>query len=96
MRFLGFYLIFLPLWVYGQNLQMLCKQFDSLYTQIRDQTIDTTISREQFNTLIKAIKKEVLPLSLQSTKEWIFPVQGYTPKYIGGKNGEGYIAKDYD
>lgn len=30
------------------------------------------------------------------TNEWVFPLQGYTSKHIGGKNGEGYVDGGYD
>lgn len=31
-----------------------------------------------------------------SDKEWVFPVRGYTPDAIGGKNGSGYVPADFD
>lgn len=94
MRIFVFLVIVLPFIVYGQGLYTLCKQFDSLYIQIRDQTIDTAIAKKQFQNLIQKIKLETL--YLQKAETWIFPLQGYTPKYIGGKNGEGYVAQGYD
>lgn len=94
MRTLVFFVISLPIAVCGQQLHALCKQFDSLYARIRDQNIDTSFAKKEFQKIIRQIKSEDIPV--QKTKEWIFPLQGYTPKYIGGKNGEGYIPQGYD
>lgn len=94
MRSFSIFLCCLPFLVYGQKLNTLCKQFDSLYTQIRDLNIDTALAKKKFQLLIGEIKSE--SASLQKAKEWVFPIQGYTPKYIGGKNGEGYIPQGYD
>jgi hypothetical protein len=94
MRFLSILVFLFPVLVCAQNLLRLCHRFDSLNTQIRDQTADTAMAKKEFTTLIQAIRLEAL--YLQKAKEWVFPVQGYTPKFIGGKNGEGYIPQGYD
>jgi hypothetical protein len=31
-----------------------------------------------------------------SFSDWVFPVQGYGPEVIGGKNGSGFIAGNFD
>lgn len=94
MRLLFFFAIFLPFLVCGQSLFTLCKQFDTLYTQVRDLSIDTVIAKKEFEHIIQKIKTE--SIHIQKVKEWVFPLQGYTPKYIGGKNGEGYIPQGYN
>ncbi len=96
MRLLFFFAIVLPVLVCGQELNVLCRQFDSLYTQIRDLNIDTVLAKKQFQSIIQNLKSESSHIQVQKAKEWIFPIQGYTPKYIGGKNGEGYIPQGYD
>jgi murein DD-endopeptidase MepM/ murein hydrolase activator NlpD len=80
--------------VYSQDLSDFCKDFDHLNTQIRDQNIDTAVAKKEFENLIQKIKPEIN--YLPKAKEWVFPLQGYTPKYIGGKNGEGYVPQGYD
>ncbi|MCS7075655.1 MAG: M23 family metallopeptidase [Bacteroidia bacterium] len=94
MRFLFIWWISLPIYLFSQSIELLCKKFDSLNTLIRDQKIDTAIAKNIFRNLITSIKEQTKHLPYAS--EWIFPIQGYSPKYIGGRNGEGYIPQDYD
>lgn len=40
-----------------------------------------------------AEKKGVLKVN---DSEWIFPVKGYSPSAIGGRNGSGYVVSNFD
>lgn len=77
----------------SQTLTQLCVQMDSLNTLIRDQKIDKLVSMPLWSTLIKQVKKQILPTNALET--WVFPVQGYDATCIGGK-GSGYIHQGYD
>lgn len=95
MRLLNLLFFIVSVSACSQSLAELCHQFDTLYTHIRDQDMDTAITKNNFRILIQSIKKQ--SLSFKNTAGiWIFPLQGYNSKFIGGKNGEGYIPQGYD
>ncbi len=68
--------------------------FNRLNDKIRDQSISTEEAKKEIIRLIPQIKK-YYAIPKTSTK-YVFPVQGYTYKNIGGKNGNGYLESGYD
>jgi murein DD-endopeptidase MepM/ murein hydrolase activator NlpD len=76
----------------------ICVKFDRLNARVRDGLIDKKAAR--------ALVAEMIPKlgdyfranggSGSPVNAWVFPVEGYNPKAIGGSNGSGYIAKGYD
>ena len=76
----------------------LCHAFNELNTKIRDGAIDKKTAAATVKELLSKIK----PLYYSkggknfAKAEWIFPLQVYTAKAIGGTNGNGYIASRYN
>jgi hypothetical protein len=77
----------------ADSLLFFCRKFDDLNKEIRDGKIEKENAKKKFTFLIKKIQK--FSGKTPSVRA-IFPLRGYTPKVIGGKNGEGYTAKSYD
>ncbi len=85
-----------------------CQQFQTLYTQIREQTISPDSARQQFSGIMRGLRErfrsvDTLPAdslqrdSLRRTGRYFaFPIQGYTPSAIGGSHGEGYRGRGFD
>lgn len=73
-----------------------------IVTLIRDGKIDRqsaidsmfNFTNEVWEYLDAAIKKN--KTGKYSVDEWVFPVKGYTPAAIGGRNGSGYISAGFD
>src|SRR5262245_25083458 len=80
------------------NLQSSCAEFDQLNTQVRDRLINKQAAQEKIRTLIPKIKEYFYASGGKSCEpgDWVFPLEGYGPKAIGGSNGSGYIASRYD
>jgi len=75
-----------------------CLQFDRLNTLIRDGLIDRESARSQIKELLPKVKAYFYANGGVDSpeNEWVFPVQGYNQKAIGGVGGNGYISKGYD
>ena len=75
-----------------------CVEFDELNTKVRDGEISKKDAIEQIKILIPKIKKYFFDNGGKeyTYKEWVFPLKGYGPSAIGGKNGSGYNASGYD
>lgn len=75
-----------------------CIDFNSLNNKIRDRTILKEEAIRQIQLLLPELKlyfyknggKNIL------RESFVFPVQGYNSKAIGGKNGSGYIASGFN
>lgn len=85
----------------------LCQNFQTLYTQIREQSISPDSARSRFGAIMRALQSELKmpePLrpdsllrdSLQQASPFVFPLRGYSPSAIGGTRGEGYRARGFD
>jgi len=74
----------------------LCDQFNTLNTAIRDRTIQKSEAKDQFRTLIAAIRNEYYTSGAKDypVTEWVFPLKGYGYKAIG-VNGYHKAAYDY-
>lgn len=85
-----------------------CQQFQTLYTQIREQRISPDSARRQFSGIMKGLQARFLsaqsqqPDSLQrdslrrAGQYFFFPIRGYAPSAIGGTHGEGYRGNGFD
>ena len=80
------------------TLKNLSSQFDSVNTLVRDNKISRAVALKQFQKIIPQIKTDYTKQGKKNNVEetWTFPLQGYSYKAIGSKNGEGYISKSYD
>ncbi len=75
-----------------------CIDYNSLNTKIRDGFIAKKEALQQMQVLIPLIKRYYYQHGGQDfTKSaWQFPLEGYTAKAIGGKDGDGFISSGYD
>jgi len=75
-----------------------CFDFNSLNNKVRDGLISKQEALKQIQTLLPLIKNYFYKHGGQdiSKSNWIFPVQGYSSKTIGGTDGSGYNSLGYD
>lgn len=85
-----------------------CQQFQTLYTQIREQTVTPDSARLQFSQIMHGLQARFRSLesyrqdslqrdSLRRTGLYFtFPLRGYTTSAIGGTHGEGYRGTGFD
>jgi murein DD-endopeptidase MepM/ murein hydrolase activator NlpD len=75
-----------------------CIDFNSLNNKIRDGNISKPEALKQIQNLLPQIKNYFYKHGGQDIEKtyWIFPVQGYNSKTIGGTEGSGYNAEGYD
>ncbi len=76
------------------NLKIICTRIDKLNTAIRDNHIKKKDAVAEFKKLITEVKTNAV--TINDNTDWIFPVQGYNYKAIGGNNGNGYSDKGYN
>jgi len=76
----------------------LCHEFNRLNSGIRDRTVNKSLAKERFRTLTEEIRKEYYAAGGQdfSSSDWVFPLQGYGYKAVGGSKGNGYKKGGYD
>ena len=51
-------------------------------------------TNQMWDYLDALIKKK--KAKMYSDKDWVFPVKGYGPSAIGGRNGSGYVTSGFD
>jgi murein DD-endopeptidase MepM/ murein hydrolase activator NlpD len=75
-----------------------CCEFNLLNTAIRDGTTDRATAPARVKELISSIRQNYYTRGgIDYTKDaWVFPVEGYGGKAIGGRRGSGYKPKGYD
>jgi murein DD-endopeptidase MepM/ murein hydrolase activator NlpD len=75
-----------------------CGDFNSLNIKIRDGYISRLEALKEIQKLLPQIKHNYYKNGGQNIDKtnWVFPLQSYTSKAIGGTNGSGYIANGYD
>ena len=75
-----------------------CPDFNALNTKIRDGKINKEAALKQLQELFPKLKTYYYKNGGKdfSKDTWIFPVQGYNAKSIGGENGSGYVPSGYD
>lgn len=72
-----------------------CEKFNALNTQIRDNSIQKDDAKKQLKALLNSIRLQASEESA-APGNWIFPLNTYGKKAIGGKNGNGYISAGYN
>lgn len=90
------------------SLYSYCQQFQTLYTQIREQSVTPDSARKQFSRIMinlrtrfrsqESYRQDSLQRdSLRQTGLYFsFPLRGYTTSAIGGTHGEGYRGTGFD
>ena len=75
-----------------------CIDFNSLNTKIRDGLIPQKEALKKMQVLIPLIRNYYYKHNGQDFQKsaWIFPLQNYNAKAIGGKDGSGYIASGFN
>lgn len=85
-----------------------CQQFQTLYTQIREQAVTPDSARKQFSQIMLGLQARFRSMesyrqdslqrdSLQRTGQYFaFPIKGYSSSAIGGTHGEGYRGNGFD
>ncbi|WP_198045148.1 M23 family metallopeptidase [Spirosoma montaniterrae] len=85
-----------------------CQQFQTLYTQIRQQHITPDSARMQFSGIMRGLQQGFRnngPYRIDSLERdslrrtgryFAFPLRGYTATAIGGTHGEGYRGIGFD
>jgi len=73
-------------------------QFDSVNTLVRDNKIDKVQAIKKLQNIFPELQTAYDRLKPNEAKKdkWIFPVEGYSSKAIGGTRGEGYIPTGYN
>ena len=68
-----------------------------LFPKIRDRLISKDEAQAKLKE-VEGLLKELFPKIVKSQKDdsLYFPLKGYSPHDIGGKDGSGYNVKDYD
>jgi peptidoglycan LD-endopeptidase LytH len=74
-----------------------CLSFNELDKKIRDGRKNRSAAMAEVPVLLSGVKDYYYQMGCRdfSQAEWVFPVEGYTGKAIGGR-GRGYKAKGYD
>ena len=90
------------------SLYTYCQRFQTLYTQIREQSITPDSARMQFSRIMHGLQERfhsqesfqqdsIQRDSLRRSGLYFnFPIRGYSPSAIGGKHGEGYRGTGFD
>jgi murein DD-endopeptidase MepM/ murein hydrolase activator NlpD len=75
-----------------------CATFDRLYARIRDGAIAREAALTEVGELLPRIRDEFRRRGGVDAPEssWVFPVEGYDARSIGGINGSGYVTAGYD
>ncbi len=74
-------------------------EFYALWKLIRDSKIDKEQALVKLNSTLKHAETNfyrVKPQKASNKEKWVFPVENYTYKSIGGRNGSGYIVSKFD
>ncbi len=74
-----------------------CVKFNQLNTEIRDGKIDKKVARAKVKELLAEVKSWYMTnCKHPNNGGWVFPVENYTPRAIGGTNGSCYVAGGYN
>ena len=90
----------------GQMPYSYCQQFNTLYTQIREQSIQPDSARATFGRILTRLHgryrtnndfpTDTVTQSGRARVAMWFPLKGYSGSAIGGAHGEGYRGKGFD
>jgi murein DD-endopeptidase MepM/ murein hydrolase activator NlpD len=79
------------------SLLFYARKFDQLNSRIRDLKLEKAKARQQVTQLLSLLKRYYFQQkNIKLSVKKHFPVQGYSAKAIGGKNGSGYLPKGYN
>ena len=80
------------------SIKKLAAEFDSVNTLVRDNKIEKTQALNKLQDILPKLQAayNLFRPNEMKNEEWIFPVEGYSSKEIGGTHGEGYIPGRYD
>lgn len=75
-----------------------CLSFNILNNKIRDSKISKAEALKQFQSLLPKIRLYFYQNGGKNFPEsaWVFPLESYDAKAIGGTNGNGYITSKYN
>jgi len=75
-----------------------CTEFNTLYINIRDGLIKKADAKKKLVEILNKISTYYTEKGgkIYNKREWVFPIQGYNAKAIGGSNGNGYSSVEYD
>lgn len=75
-----------------------CEAFHDLNTRIRDGRIEKNKAMVRFRAVMAEVKAYARKTGVmnETPDRCMFPLSGYSPLSIGGKNGSGYVAAGYD
>jgi peptidoglycan LD-endopeptidase LytH len=83
-----------------------CQRFNTLYIQIREQSIRPDSARATFSRILLGLRQryatnndfptDTISEAGRERVAMVFPLRGYGPVAIGGTHGEGYIGKGFD
>jgi murein DD-endopeptidase MepM/ murein hydrolase activator NlpD len=75
-----------------------CLQFDELNTLVRDGLIDRDTARARIKELLPALRDYFYANGGTDSPpdDWVFPLEGYNQRSIGGTRGSGFVPKGYD
>ena len=85
--------IFLTKQLFAQDNRTICKQIDELNVAILNNAIDKSQAAKRFKKLILELGVNI---PIDDNVSWVFPLQGYNYRAIGGTNGDGYNDHGYD
>jgi len=79
-------------------LKTLALEFDSINTLVRNNQINKSQALKELQRIFPELQTTYNSLKPDTTKQekFIFPVEGYSSKNIGGTQGNGYIPGGYD
>lgn len=87
------YVVFYPLPVLSQSDPAL--EWNLLYPKIREQHISKQEAQEKIKTIEASLKFSGM-VKTEEKEHLSFPLKGYGPSSIGGKEGNGYQISGYD
>ncbi len=78
-----------------------CQQFQTLYIEIRQQSVPPDSARARFSQIMAGLQArfQITPTLAQPdsiANSFAFPLRGYEPSAIGGTHGEGYRGSGFD
>ncbi len=76
----------------------LCRDFNMLNSAIRDGAVSRGVAQAGLQRLIAALRAEYYRTGTVDFRksEWIFPLEGYGARAVGGGRRHGYAARGYD
>lgn len=82
----------------ANSLSSACLRFNGLNTRIRDNMIDSASARRELALLLAEVREEYYRAGGSDfpRSAWVFPLEGYDARAIGGGRRHGYSARGYN